>query len=68
MVHVNIPEDNSDQEGTREGETQREVQTVTIATGGRVGTETISNWVRSSMITLRRGIGQSKEHNVRLYL
>ena len=67
-AHVNIPEDNSDQEGTREHETHREVRTITVATGGRVSTETISNWIRSGMITLRRGIRQSEEHNVGLYL
>ena len=66
MECVNILEDNSDQEGTREvtrreqgiHETRLEGTNNHRCPWGRVSTETI---------TLGTGVGQSEEHNVGLY-
>ncbi len=75
-MHVNIPEYKGnetgtrgcDQDGTREGETLIQGTYIDRCHRGRVSTKSQCDRLRSETITLRRGIGQTEEHNVGLYL
>ena len=75
-MYVNIPEYKSNkmgtrgraQDGTREGETPIRGTYIDRCHRGRVSTESQRDRLRSETITLRRGIRETEEHNVGLYL